>query len=678
MALFKGLIKEGNIVANPAADITPLANTAFNEARAKLSDKITSLKDFFAFMQNNEAFLGDKVLSSIKARIEEARKLGNLRQYRVVQPETLEIESFGYKHTMDRIIDDQPVVATAKINYLLANLDKVIELLSLEDVDFNSFNLVKPEGNCTYNLNRYINNLAQHADKLHLVEGNLGNLSDTKETFSGELVDAITRYPAVAAAEIENFVEREKAINAKINEILQNLGAVGDSWNENLQGLAQTYKIINELNNKSFNLLTEKAEYEELLKTFEAEIDSRAKDEPLTELRSQPWLKQEEFNEKKLAALLQKQQSKYLEHLQELASKQNLLKKVGEDYELYKGINNLLPYELMRLLSKDNNFVIHTNNVTFDSKEKDFAKLSENVLFLTDKQNLILESEYYRLCDAMKTRNLGGEFPNFAKDYKNGRKFEGISFETKKEIFNFINKEGSSLYKALTAQKQNNFDSFYVDTLLTEHIMVNLDTVHTLLQLEGYKNTKQTLEEIMLNNTYTNMEVNEEIDKNYAIYCQTTQQMQKLQAEYKKLDLSMQKYKAAYYQPYKNLGFAAFDTFNKEMAEVTFPIKKDTADKTGYFDKEFDVLEIDIDAFKDAEEKYGEKCTDEIEKIEQCLNSEEKDDANKVQKALDLISLDERHKTNIRKTIVNHTIAFTELVRILNKELFTSLDNENK
>ncbi len=679
MGLFKGLIKEGNIVMAPDAASTPLANKAFSEAKTKLNEEITSLKDFFAFMQNNEAFFGEKVVSSIKARIEEARKLGNLRQYRVVNPETLDIEGFGYKNIMDRIIDDQPFVASAKINYLLANLDRVIELLSLEGVTFDSFNQVNPKGNCLYNLNRYIMNLAKHADKLQLVEGNLGELSNTKDFFIGPLDEAIQRYPAIGAAEIESFVAREKDINAQVSETLSTLAVIGQDWNDNLDGLTETYNILNELNQKSFKLLTEKEDYEKLEAKFNEEIKSREEDEALQNLENSSWLTQEEFKEKKLASMLQKHQTKYLALLHELASKQNLLKKVGDDYELYNGINSLTPYALMIKFKKGFGFVLHTNNTVFDTNEEDYSKLSENLLFLTEEQNTILEYEYYRLSEAMQKRNFKEEsFPNFSKDFKNNRTFENSSFETKKEIFNFINENRASLYKMLTEKEQNNYDSFYTDTLLTKHIMENIDTVHTMLQLQGFRNTKDTLQIIMQENTESKLELNEQIDKNYAIYNKTVETMKSLQKQYTDLERRIQKYKAAYYQPYEDLAFATFDSFNSEMAVASFPMRKEELDKSGYFDSELSIPVIDIETFQDKQCKYGAECTDEISKIEECMNSEEKDDAKKVMDSLDLITKDDRGQSNIRMSIVNHTIAFTEFVSILNTELFTINEEENK
>ena len=485
-------------VANDATSRTLAAQHTFAQLKFK------TLDEFLDYVLDPKHFASSKVLKNVQ----------ELAVAQSANPDKAKVREQIKNNPalLARFVREEPEVATAITEFVIANMPEVIALMAKEGSRVNRINDDKMSA--LVNVFEAVAKVNNHKAKL-INQTAFPNYERVCKVFAAQdslderenIVAAVSACPQVAMGELGEFIASEQAAHAEVVKLNTQLSAHVTTYNQEVERLKAFHKTI--LDTKA-----DTDEKKDWITRFNAAITAfEARETALETVKG--WLPDttiatlKEADTNAEADILH-----YIAAIKTFANANNLVgKKPGstkyDDIALtFDG--SVPPIRLINAIfkkteKKDSYRIYMADGITAD--ETDANKITDKTIILTERQVKLMQETYARLAeselsDADATRFNLVELKKVVKT----QPFEAAPFAVKKELYDYIRAERVRKVEAakakaaagtpVTTQEQaiiRQYNQFLIDHMMTYAIVHNSEETQKYVEQKARRQGLVTL-----------------------------------------------------------------------------------------------------------------------------------------------------------------------------------------
>lgn len=673
-------------VANDASNRTLAAQHTFTQLMFKTID------EFLDYVLDPKHFASSKVI----------KKAEELAVAQSANPDKAKVREQLKSNPalLARFVREEPEVATAITEFVIANMPEIIALMAKEGSQVNHMDDTKMKA-----LTRVFEAVARvegHKAKLinqtafpNFERVNSHLVPSVAMSPEENLAKAIRHCPQVAMGELGAFIVAERASHDQISELNKQLAAHAATYNQEVGRLRDRHKSI----------LDTKADTEEKknwVSQFNATIMAYAATETALETPA-GWLPPETIAELKNAdPNAEADISHYIASIKTFADANNLVgKKPGSikyDDIALRFDSSVPPIKLINAIFKRTEKKGHSRiymSASITSDEINPSAIETNAMFLTDRQGVLMEETYARLAerelsDADATTFGLVELKKVVKT----KSFEAAPFAVKQELYKYIMAERVRKINAAKAKAAagtavapeeqaiiRQYNQFLIDHIMTRAIVTEPTKTQEYIEQKARRQGLVTLNSVITTNDAT---IQSDCNTYNIIAGHLTQARAAIDADLEAITTANGDRR---YQP-----FVATETTVTSGVAAVLPANKN-ADGTAIdyipepqldADGKLTGISGDISVIREIPtaqlatdiEGYKTNCETALDTASTILSDAytafdtEGDSANWLDLTNQIITLSETATAPLIERVINHTVAITDLASEINVNVY--------
>jgi len=602
------------------------------------------------------------------------------------------------------VIQSNPALATAITEFIIGNMPEIIALMAKETTaSIEQMGQIievlraatNRENHRTFFSNQtYFPNFEETSDFL----------PNDSLPYASNVETAVRACPQVAFAELTEFVRNERMAQQRTNALNEELLGLSKKYNELREKLLSTHEgitaALTEIGTIDANTATNNG-YIELLH------DANTANSSIEILNNEKgWLTEEQIEIlKALDPTYTQDVGHFIGQFKSFARTRNLVTiKDNEIIDFSTSFDGTAaPLKLVAFMSKQLNkqlaiahpsqtcsYSVTTNGITLE--ETNIAKIKENSVILTEKQDKVMRAIFTKLTATGLTESSATSLHLKEVQKSLSSNYEELSFVAKKELYNYILSFCEHAKEGTPTGTLTSLTQFYVDHLMMSKLIENIDDtikfveqiartkgITAIEKLNEENNGKKTQKLTTLEPVVKEYETTaSQLATTRSAILQKETDLNSVCEDRKDIHLSNQERESLIIATTAcHLPFERDELGNPTYVEVIPQIARDESGVfVGFEDKDItQVQEIDTEEFKNAIEKLNENSTAKYNKIEQTINEGYETFAAYKQNGFysEIVKLINNESSDIQNGVINHTQAITSLAASINEIIYEKL-----